>query len=366
MFATVKACVDGFARKHPQPGLRTERVVGLDATHGLIDGYCYLFFGEDGSPIWVAKAARTEAGRAVFDTEYENLERLEASGMNAERPTVPAPLGRWHDGRTSVTLQTALAGPLMKNVPGSSLFSPAAAGASLERVFDWWLHFQRCLGTRRLRLAGESYAAAVLEPIARFRRRYLLEAEETTFLDRRFEGERALCGIELPLMARHGDFCTANVVLQEGGLGVFDWEFPLEHRLPLFDLFYFFSSLRFPYTGRRGESAHLQSFAAVYWQDSYLRTAVTNLLRRACEPFDPPRAVLGDLFVLSLVHVANMKYEGLLEAHGLPEGDDASDAGKRACWERFDRRDTDEPFASIRDGVFENLRIVVRRGPPEF
>ena len=81
----------------------------------------------------------------------------------------------------------------------------------------------------------------MLDPIARFRRRFLLEPDEGDFLSRRYEREKPLEGVELPLMMRHGDFCTANLVLQDSGVGVFDWEFPLRHRLPLFDLFYFFA-----------------------------------------------------------------------------------------------------------------------------
>jgi len=366
MFGAVKECVENYMRSRPQVTLRTDRVIGFDVTNGAIDGCCYLFFGEGGSaPSLVAKAARTPEGKAVFETEQANLERLKAKGMNETRSTVPAPLGRWEDGATLITLQSALDGSLMKNVPGRSLFSPAQVESRLEAILDWWLHLQRCFGIHSVVLAGDVYAREVLQPVERFRRRYLLAPAEETFLSRRFERERTLEDLELPLMVRHGDFCAANLVLQEHGIGVFDWEFPLRHQLPLFDLFYFLGSLRFPYTGRGGESSHLDSLASVYWEDSYFRSAMRNCLRRASEQHGIPRHALGDLFLLALIEVANLKYDSMLVSHGVHEGDDFSEQAKRARWSRFDEPERDEPFARIRDGVFESLSLVVKRGIPE-
>jgi hypothetical protein len=367
MFGSVRRCVDAFVKDHAHPGPCADRVVSLDATNGAIDGCCYLFLGEDRrSPVLVAKAARTPPGRAVFETEHTNLESLVAQGVNAEGPAVPAPLGRWRDGETLVTLQSALDGALMKNVPGRNFFSRRNVETGFGRVFDWWLHLQRCCGTRAVVLSGETYAKEVLEPIALYRRRYLLEEDEISFLCRRYERERTLEGLELPFMIRHGDFCAANMVLQQHGIGVFDWEFPLRHGAPLFDLWYFFSSVRFPYTGRGGESSHFDSFVAVYGRESYFRAALRNCLRRACERFGVPGEALPDLFVLALIDVANMKYEGLLASHGVHDGGDDDEREKSERWSRFDVPDRDEPFARIRDGVFENLRWVVRRGLPEF
>jgi hypothetical protein len=366
VFGLVQRYVDDYLREHPHADARTERVLSFDATNRLIDGACYLFFGEDERhPALVAKAARTTSGKAVFDTEYRNLEILSRKGMNSGWSRVPTALGRWEVGDVLITLQSALEGSLMGNVPAASLFGPDVLDVSLGGVFHWWLHFQRCLGTRAVRLVGDVYESEVLGPIERFRNRYVLDRDELAFLERRFERERALEGAELPFMVRHGDFCPANAVLGEQGVGIFDWEFPLRHKVPLFDLFFFFASLRFPYRGWKGESSHLDSFAAVYWEDSYFRTAARNRLREACERFGVPRETLPDLLVLALIDVANMKYDGLLESHGLAEIERATDDQKRARWRSFDRPDRDAPFACTRNCIFENFGIVARRGAPE-
>jgi Ser/Thr protein kinase RdoA (MazF antagonist) len=360
VFGTVQRAVDAYLAGGAYRGARTDRAVSVDATNRLIDGCCYLFFGEDPHyPVLVAKGARTCSGKAVFESEYASLQTLESRGLNG----VPAPLGLWRDGETLVTLQSALAGPLMKNVPGTQLFSPGAIDRTLEKVLDWWLAFQQAFDARPAKLTGDLYASTVLDPVERFRRRFLLDAGEVAFLARRYANDKALDGLELPFRPRHGDFCAANIVVQPERIGVFDWEFPLRPELPLFDLFYFIASLRFPYRGRAGESSHLESFAAVYWEDSYFATACRGLLARAAARLAVPREALADLFALSVIQVANMKYDGLLESHGM-RGDPATEEEKRERWSVFDAPDTDEPMASIENGVCQNLRLVARRGLP--
>ena len=202
------------------------------------------------------------------------------------------------------------------------------------------------------------------------RRRYRLDADEEAFLEQRFRADRRLENADLPFMARHGDFCAANLTVEADRIGVFDWEFPLDHHLPLFDLFFFFSSVRFPYSGRRGESTHFESFQEVYWGDSYFGAATRESLRDVCRDHGIVEDAVDDLFVLAAVQVANMKYDGLIESHGLEDpartGIERPDPRKAETWASFERPDKDAPFACIRGGVLENLRFIVRRGLPSF
>ena len=70
---------------------------------------------------------------------------------------------------------------------------------------------------------------------------------------------------------------------------------------------------------------------------------------------------MGDLFVLSLLQIANLKFEALLEIHG----ESAEERPRpRAPWLSAGGTTKDVPFACIRDGVLQNLRVVVRRGLP--
>jgi hypothetical protein len=367
MYGLVKQHVDAYLREQALPAVASDRVVTFDVTNRKIDGTCYLFFAEGGeAPLLVAKAARTPAGRAVFEIEHETLATLAAHGMNEGRARVPSALGCWREGEILITLQSALGGTLLKNVPGARLFSPEAIDRSVGAVLDWWRTLQQKVGTRELLLTGEAFDEYVARPVRLFRKRYLLDADEHEFLDR-WCGSNALRDARLPLMVDHGDFCAANMVLAGDEVAVFDWEFPLDHQLPFFDLFFFFSSVRFPYGGRQGESSHFDSFKRVFWEESYFRSAMTATLAGLCERFGVERRLLGDLLVLSTLRIANMKYEGLLVSHGLSdlEGETIGEAPKRERWRSFDGPDKDAPFARMQDGVFHNLRELVRRGVPE-
>ena len=214
------------------------------------------------------------------------------------------------------------------------------------------------------------YHKEILTPLKRFQQRYLLEQDEIDFLNRRYLVEKPLLGVELPFMVRHADFCTANMSLHPRGIGVFDWEFALDHHLPLFDLFFFFSSVRFPFSGCKGESSHFKSFIDVFWGNNYFNKAMQESIQQACASFEIPPETLPDLFLPSLIQVANMKYDGLMESHGLHEepdvGNGISREEKRLRWKSFDMPEKNNPFAFIRKGVFENIRFIVRHGLPDF
>jgi len=368
MLDLVERCLASAGISGLPERLDPERIVCLDASNGRIDGQCFLLFAVDSeTPLLVAKTARSPVGMQIFRTEYATLEKLHEIGMNDERMTTPVPMGIWSDGELLVALQSALGGTLLKNVPGKELFSESAAGHTLDDVLAWWRRLQHGFGVERKVLDEATYEAEIMGPIDVFRRRFIVDEAQAGFLDRRFDRERRLLGLELPFMARHGDFCAANMVHLPSGIGVFDWEWELAHELPLFDLFFFFSSVRFPYTGYRGESEHFDSFISVFWGDNYFNRAVSERLVRVCAEFDIATDALGDLLVLSLIQVANLKYEALLVARGIEEAprERPSDEEKLRRWEAVGRPDKNVPFARIKDGALENLSYVARNGLPD-
>ena len=370
MLDRVQRQVASYLTGEGSPAPDARRIVSLDATKGAIDGYTFLVFDPSGvAPELIAKAARTAAGRQIYRVEYANLERLEKIGMNADRPRTPRPLALRDDDDGLITLQSALGGTLMKNLPGAELFSADRARETLRTVVDWWLVLQERFGVERVRLDASRHVEEVEQPVRRFLARYLVGQDERRLLDRYLHAS-PLLDAELPWLVRHGDFCTANMQLADDGIGVFDWEFPLRRELPLFDLFYFVSSVRFPYGGYRGESSHLESFEAVFWGESYFAEAVRDELRRVAAELELEPERLADLLVLSLVQVAEMKYLSLMEAAGASVDADpsesASDADKRDRWASFARPDRDVPFACIRDGRFVNLQRIAERGLPRF
>ena len=375
MLQHVKRHVESCARQRGLGAIDIRRSVYLDDSTRSTQGCILLIFSETSrTPVLVAKVAPTDlawtrAGKALYRIEFENLLELERKQLNVGGRSTPEPAGMWTEDGILVTLQSALPGQLLKNVAGRPLFSSTNAAGTIDRVLQWWLRFQRAFGLERQVINEEIYRDELLSQLSRFKQRFVTTAAELRFLDDTFLEKRRLLGAELPNTVRHGDFCTANIVLQGLEIGVFDWEFPLRHQLPLYDLFHFFASLRFPFTGLGGESSHFESFLEVYWGRSHLNRIFRETLHRVCREFEIPQELVGDLLLVSLIQIANLKYERLLEMHGIGTEADASyeprDAEKRARWQSLGESAPDVPFACIHDGVCKNIRYIAEAGLPD-
>lgn len=350
--------------------IKSEKVIYLDASHGKIDGCVCLFFGCGGDdyPLVVAKGARTAEGKGIYAVEFDNLLKMEKSGMNSGRRTTPEPLVLWHENGTQVTLQSALPGPLLKNIPGNILFSPKRVEQSIATVTGWWQNFQESFGVKWITLSDDAYFSNVLLSVKLFLKRFLLDRQEKGFLTHRYLEQNILMGERLPFMMQHGDFGTANIVMQPEGIGVIDWEYPLKHKLPLFDLFFFFSTLRFPYSGYRGESNHFRSFKEVFWGKSYINDAIRRSIMDICSIFQISERIVPDLFLLSLIQIVNMKYDAFLKSLGIHEDLelDAPSSGnpKKTGRELVQGLEKNVPFSCIKKGVCENVRFLIRNGFP--
>ncbi|NIM96702.1 MAG: phosphotransferase [candidate division Zixibacteria bacterium] len=369
MFQLMKKYVESYVCQNNQWQIEPEKTIYLDSSNGMIGGGCCLFFGKDKNfPLLVAKGASRLEGKVLFETEFDTLQNLERIGMNTERRTTPMPLKLWREEGNLITLQAALPGTLMISIPARTLFSQNRISTTIARVVDWWRHFQELAGVRKIQLTDKTYEKEILLPLLQFKQRFRMDKDEILFLTRRYFEERPLFGIELPFMVRHCDFFPGNMVYGPEGIGVFDWEFPLDHHLPFFDLFYFFSSVRFPFNGYRGESSHFDSFISVFWGNNYFNKAMRHCIQQMCAVFEIPGECVLDLFLLSLIQVANMKYETLIKGHGINEElliqTQISEEEKRLLWQSLWIRKKDNPFAFIRDGVFENIRFIVRNGLP--
>jgi hypothetical protein len=369
MFEQIRSCVEASLAGPERATVDLERFLCLDVSRGRIDGCCCLFFGPEGDePTVVAKAARSAVRKAIYRLDLENLRILDEAGFNAERRTTPRPLGSVEERGVLVTLQSALPGRLMRNVPAERLFSPEQAGRTIDQVISWSGRLQEAFGVQRRTLDESLYEKEVLSLVRRFRRRYIVGDDETALLERRFEDERRLSGLELPFTVAHGDFCTANLVTRDDGIGAFDWEHRLSHGLPLYDLFFFFSSTRFPFTGLKRESTYRKSFVELFWGDGYLTAALRKQLARSCETLEIPAEAICDLFLLALLVRADRKFDMFLEAGGIadasvPEGVSAAEH-RATLWERLRPLERDAPLYWVREGVLESLRHVARHGLP--
>ncbi|OGL45723.1 MAG: hypothetical protein A2161_00710 [Candidatus Schekmanbacteria bacterium RBG_13_48_7] len=347
-----------------------ENLVLLDTCSGNVDGYCFLLFEKNKKfPEIVAKIARTTPGKKIYNTEFENLQILENTGLNSPVQTVPKPLGKWEVDDVLITFQDALQGPLMKNVPGKIIFSSSNVLRNLSSVTKWLNTFQSNFGILQKKMTETFYKNTVLKSIYTFLNRYLISEADMKFLINRFEKKSSLQGQTIPFVVRHGDFCTANIIMQIDSIGVIDWEFALRPYFPLFDLFYFLSSVRYPFHGYQSESNHFDSFISVFWGRNYFNESVRMIIRETCETLGIPENIVHDFFLLSLIDVANMKYQRLEESNCVYWEIDSetiiSEHEKIKRWEKLTGVEMDAPFARIRKGVFENIRFVVNKGFPD-
>jgi hypothetical protein len=372
MLQTILKRVDEFLQERGDEGLARHEYVCQDHSKGQIESCSVLVLARQTQELLLV-AKGTTAGRTLFRDgrpvnriEFENLQHLQQIGMNRDRQTTPVPLGLWEDDQCLITLQAALPGRPLLNIPARQIFSAGALSSSIGHVMTWWTSFQHNFGVRRTPMTEAFYRDAVLLPLDAFKRHFTLDDQERQLLADRFEDRSSLLDLELPLFVRHGDFCPANMMFEPAGIGVFDWEFPLHGYLSPLDLFHFFGSTRFPFKGMQGESGHFESFVEVYWGNSYFSRTMRRCLADVCAAFEIPLRVLPDLFLLSLIDIANLKYDALIDydmAEGSQEGRDEE---RSVLWGTAGGVDKDAPFACIRDGVSMNLRHTARNGLPAF
>ncbi len=371
MYQQIKELVKQFCIENGRYHVNVEKSLYLNRAAILNDGCTCMFF-EDGKsePTLVAKGAFANKRKDVYRAEHQVLTELRLIGINRDSPMVPEPLGIWDDGNRVVTIESALPGTPVKNLAGKDLFSPARHSTTIDQVVDWCKHLQSSFGIKQVRITDDVYQRDVIDLLNRYNRRFLTNNIESEFLEQRLFNEKRLLGLEVPYMVRHADLVTSNMVIHSGGIGVFDWEYPLNHLTPLFDLFIFFSSLRYPFTGSRGASSHFKSFICVYWGENYLNDKMRNCIQDLCKLFKIPLEAVADLFLIALLQRANMKFDSLLSKYGVTENDTTAeglnDEKKPLRWDALHYVDEDTPFARIKAGTFENIRYIADNGLPNF
>ena len=345
-----------------EAGRRADSCLVLDANRGAVDGAILLLLRR-GQLVAVGKLGLSEVSREIYGTEVETLRALVAAGLNRVWPRVPEILAELPSPGALITLQTPVPGQPLRTIPAARLFAPGAMERTFADVLDWWHAFQECSPAVRVTLDDPAYRRLVLEPLDLLCRSCRLRPDLERFLRQRLEEGGRLRGADLPLMATHGDFCPANMSYGPGGICVFDWEYSLDRKLPLFDLFFFFSSTRYPFANRRGESDHLSSFRQVFWGNGALPRAARRHLRHAAAASGIAGGHLPDLFLLALIESANRKVAAVVENARV----------ERAAWESawssralHDLVGVDVPLGGFRGGEPEALRTLFEQGDPVF
>jgi aminoglycoside phosphotransferase (APT) family kinase protein len=323
---------------------------GLQFTAIVFDSGCP-------EPRYILKWTSDPDSKRRLDTEFRTLRLLQEKGSESFRTTIPAPLWLEESAGAVFLLEGALPGVRMKDRPPESLFGPDTIGNTLAAVADWLHDFCEAGRAGTGGSAAAKTRAEIFErPVERFLRFFQTTPEERKAVEDalRFIGE-AGGGEAIPLARLHGDFSPANILWDDGRIGVIDFELAGDIGPPLEDLFYFLADTQRG-EGSGGKRTRRELFEAVYFGTGYLAASARRAVIGFSEKIGLETESLRDLFVLAWVRHAVRKLDLDLERLGLPE----EGADPAELWAKIDADpEAFLPVTRSRSGVCENLRQFV-------
>jgi len=177
-----------------------------------------------------ADEPRPNAVAKVSRSAPREVEALQRIAPPATRAGVRAPgvIFSGTLGAVPVVLQSALPGTIAARLLEQKRLRPAELH---ERLADWLTRWGT-LSRREREMRTDELERLVLSPAAR------LVPDKPAYR----QHLSVLCGLAVgsrcPSVASHGDLTASNVLIDQTGLGVIDWEEALEESLPLTDFFY--------------------------------------------------------------------------------------------------------------------------------
>jgi aminoglycoside phosphotransferase (APT) family kinase protein len=105
----------------------------------------------------------------------------------------------------------------------------------------------------------------VADPLEALSRALAPEGAEAELVARTLELTRPLADVDLSLGVQHGDLSHPNLLeLDNGGIGIVDWELAEVQGLPLYDASVFLAYAAFARAGARGVTAELRAFDGAF------------------------------------------------------------------------------------------------------
>lgn len=245
----------------------------------------FLFKDKAARPHAVAKVARFPRAEPLVTHEYRFLKRVRTALPEEWKSSVPSPLGLERIEGRLVFLQSCLPGRhLEEDWPASaSLRKRSEMEAVLDRLAEWWSVFRRATARpveAETPEAGEGRPdRSDAKSIDEFVKAFDLEPDERRFLDHYRTHGTAQAVAGRALGAQHGDFCNLNVIVNDQRIGVIDWAFGEEARLPWTDL-YTFASTFYLISGRGPRPSVEEAFDRSYIDDNWLSRLLGRWLSR--------------------------------------------------------------------------------------
>ncbi len=271
------------------------------------------------APALVAKVSRLPGNGSSLEKEGVNLKLVQLSREGGFE-SVPRLVAFENFGGCQLLLETALTGRPMGRSMVRRRFQDCAASG-----LGWLCEFDKA--TLKADGSGERRRSVVEQPLSFLQEALPMCAEEVSATR---EIASMILELQLPLVFTHGDLSAPNLFcLDQGGMGVVDWELGEPSGLPASDLFFFLAYLAFARTNARATEQYIEAFDEAFfgspgWAGSYVRAYA--------EEMRIPAAALKAIFVMTwATYVA-----GLL-SRLLEPGRVSLEFDETVAWVRSDR-----------------------------
>ncbi len=255
-----------------------------------------------GEPVLVAKTPRLPGDNARLDREIRNL-RLAQAAHPFGVASVPRVVVAETTPAGTLLIETALPGRRMSPQTVRHEFS-----ACIEAVISWLIQFQQST------MGPEScdYEELLERPLRRSAHLFAYTPEDECLMQRLREITEPLRQRSVPVVFEHGDLCDPNIVINERGAGILDWENATPRCYPGGDLFLFLAFAEWARAGRYSDADFVRAvdntfLPAAPWVRPYLRRYVDAI------QLDPD--LLTPLFVVFwtryLLNLAERMHDGL-------------------------------------------------------
>ena len=200
-----------------------------------------VFVDEKKEPFLFLKATPDQAKGRALEQEFDTLSLLHKGGSVPLKMTIPKPLSFMKSNGFMVLAETAAPGIKIKRLPQNAYFSSNRFPLHFRKVVRWLYEFHRTAAFFQTSSLGPDTEDRLMKPIEVYRNYYDRSPELDVLLDETLE---FLKDRDVALSPKHGDFCTANILVSETEqMSVIDWESFRTWGWPLSDLLYFISSI---------------------------------------------------------------------------------------------------------------------------
>ena len=251
-----------------------------------------IFSRGNPEPTLVVKVPRLAGINDSVEREAANLCAIQASrpeGFNS----IPHLVALQESHNRKILIETALSGRAMDPTIVRKNHKKC-----IEMTIDWL--YSIYISTRCPAMVTPNWFERLVEqPIQGFARKIPLNEEESCLLNRTRETAEALREMDLPIVFEHGDLSHPNILLlDQGSIGVVDWEQAEPLGLPACDLFFFLAYVGFAMNKSRENGDYLAAFqSAFFGKDAWSSTLHQNLCQAAPASFRQPDPFISTLLV---------------------------------------------------------------------